>query len=228
MKIINLTDKLEWLGHLTPLDLTQVQHIVLHHIYATTATPEEIHQWHLEQGNDPDSPMYRCIGFGYNEYIRKDGTVYIGRGDNQGAQCYGLNQITYGIACEGNYEVEQTMPQAQLDSLIARIQFNKKRFGKFESVEPHYRFSETSCPGKYFPMEKINLTQIMPMVQFGDTGDSVSYLQKELNNKGFDCGNVDGIFGMKTQRGVLQFQKANGLVQDGIAGPKTWGKLLGG
>ena len=45
--------------------------------------------------------------------------------------------------------------------------------------------------------------------------------------KAFDCGNVDGDFGVKTKAAVMAFQKAKGLVQDGIVGPKTWSKLLG-
>lgn len=37
---------------------------------------------------------------------------------------------------------------------------------------------------------------------------------------------VDGDFGEKTRRGVLWFQRRNGLAQDGIVGPKTWAKLF--
>ena len=47
-----------------------------------------------------------------------------------------------------------------------------------------------------------------------------------LNALGYDCGSVDGIFGSKTYAAVLAFQKANGLVADGIVGSLTWGKLV--
>ena len=67
----------------------------------------------------------------------------------------------------------------------------------------------------------------MPMLYRGCTGDAVKTLQEKLNAKGFDSGNVDGIFGAKTYAAVTAFQKANGLGVDGIVGKLTWGKLYG-
>ena len=67
----------------------------------------------------------------------------------------------------------------------------------------------------------------MPMQYRGCTGDAVKTLQEKLNAKGFDSGNVDGIFGVKTYAAVTAFQKANGLGVDGIVGKLTWGKLYG-
>lgn len=65
----------------------------------------------------------------------------------------------------------------------------------------------------------------MPMLYRGCTGDAVKALQETLNAKGFDSGNVDGIFGAKTYAAVTAFQKANGLGVDGIVGKLTWAKL---
>ena len=65
----------------------------------------------------------------------------------------------------------------------------------------------------------------MPMLYRGGTGDAVKTLQEKLNAKGFDSGNVDGIFGAKTYAAVTAFQKANGLDVDGIVGKLTWAKL---
>ena len=67
----------------------------------------------------------------------------------------------------------------------------------------------------------------MPMLYRGYTGDAVKTLQEKLNAKGFDSGNVDGIFGAKTYAAVTAFQKANSLGVDGIVGKLTWGKLYG-
>ena len=67
----------------------------------------------------------------------------------------------------------------------------------------------------------------MPMLYRGCTGDAVKTLQEKLNAKGFDSGNVDGIFGAKTYAAVTAFQKTNGLGVDGIVGKLTWGKLYG-
>ena len=65
----------------------------------------------------------------------------------------------------------------------------------------------------------------MPMLYSGCTGDAVKTLQEKLNAKGFDSGNVDGIFGAKTYAAVTSFQKANSLGVDGIVGKLTWAKL---
>ena len=67
----------------------------------------------------------------------------------------------------------------------------------------------------------------MPMVYWGCTGDAVKTLQEKLNAKGFNSGNVDGIFGAETYAAVTAFQKANSLGVDGIVGKLTWGKLYG-
>ena len=65
----------------------------------------------------------------------------------------------------------------------------------------------------------------MPMVYWGCTGDAVKTLQEKLNAKGFNSGNVDGIFGAKTYAAVTAFQEANSLGVDGIVGKLTWAKL---
>ena len=43
-------------------------------------------------------------------------------------------------------------------------------------------------------------------------GVDVKFVQKVLNENGFDCGKVDGEFGRKTEKAVTEFQKANGAV----------------
>lgn len=45
--------------------------------------------------------------------------------------------------------------------------------------------------------------------------------QRRASMLGYHVGQVDGILGAKTDRGVLSFQADNTLVTDGIAGPKT-------
>ncbi len=59
----------------------------------------------------------------------------------------------------------------------------------------------------------------------GSNGEEVKKLQETLIEKGYDPGEADGIFGTKTRAAVMAFQKDNGLVSDGIAGPKTLAAL---
>jgi peptidoglycan hydrolase-like protein with peptidoglycan-binding domain len=57
----------------------------------------------------------------------------------------------------------------------------------------------------------------------GDTGNGVLMLQKWLARLvGLDYSSGRGIFGPRTERAVKQFQRASGLLQDGVVGPKTW------
>lgn len=56
------------------------------------------------------------------------------------------------------------------------------------------------------------------------SGDDVKLLQSKLNGKGASL-SVDGSFGPRTLSAVKNFQQANGLVVDGIVGPKTWASL---
>jgi N-acetylmuramoyl-L-alanine amidase len=152
-KIIKTNFK--YLKPLIPLNFNKVFFIIIHHTASKTATVEQIHQWHLKSGFN---------GFGYNEYIRKDGTVYIGRGDHIGAQTKDMNSKSYGICVEGNYDTETEMPKAQFDSLVERIKFNKERFKNDVKVDKHNSFHNTACPGKHFPfdsiLDQVNNTQI--------------------------------------------------------------------
>ena len=63
------------------------------------------------------------------------------------------------------------------------------------------------------------------LVRTGNRGEDVKTLQTKLNALGYDCGDVDGIFGAKTYAAVVAFQKAMGIGVDGIVGSQTWGAL---
>ncbi|WZL78610.1 cell wall hydrolase [Eubacteriales bacterium mix99] len=64
--------------------------------------------------------------------------------------------------------------------------------------------------------------------KWGCRGTEVTHLQQELLNRGcFTHWRATGYFGRKTRQSVVNFQKANGLVPDGIVGPKTNAALYG-
>ena len=52
-------------------------------------------------------------------------------------------------------------------------------------------------------------------------GDDVATLQARLTEMGFDCGRVDGIYGLRTGVAVKEFQKSVGVTIDGKCGPAT-------
>ena len=59
-------------------------------------------------------------------------------------------------------------------------------------------------------------------IRKGSRGPLVAEVQEKL-----DIDPADGIFGPGTEKLVKHWQSSNGLVADGIVGPKTLGKLLG-
>ena len=65
-----------------------------------------------------------------------------------------------------------------------------------------------------------------PTLKKGATGNITKLLQEKLVSLGYNTNGIDGIFGVGTEKAVICFQKAYGLVADGIVGQNTWRKLL--
>jgi peptidoglycan hydrolase-like protein with peptidoglycan-binding domain len=69
-----------------------------------------------------------------------------------------------------------------------------------------------------------------PTIRRGSKGDAVRELQRILNAwyPSLKQLAVDGDFGPATEARVKYMQQRAGLGVDGIVGPRTWGRLLGG
>lgn len=233
MTIIDKT--YEWAKPLSRRSTTDV--LILHHAGVASASPDSIHRTHIGNG---------WAGIGYHYYIRKDGTIYRGRPeDTVGAHAYGANSHSIGVCFEGNYEVETSMPAAQLAAGQALVADIKRRWG-ISKVIGHRDVAgaTTDCPGKYFPLAEMisgktetatnNTTKediIMVATQMignGDRGNAVRSMQGALIAQGYPCGSygADGICGAATVAAIKACQRANGLTADGICGPDTWGALL--
>ena len=59
----------------------------------------------------------------------------------------------------------------------------------------------------------------------GSSGSTVEKLQQRLKNWGYYSGDIDGIYGSRTENAVKKFQRNNGLTADGIVGPATAKKI---
>ena len=57
--------------------------------------------------------------------------------------------------------------------------------------------------------------------KWGSEGETVKKIQQRLSDWGYYSGNVDGVYGSRTETAVKKFQKTNGLTVDGITGPAT-------
>lgn len=65
----------------------------------------------------------------------------------------------------------------------------------------------------------------MQTLRFGDKGLFVQYLQTALLRAGEEPGEIDGIFGRRTENALMRFQDARGIRADGIADRLTWASL---
>ena len=54
------------------------------------------------------------------------------------------------------------------------------------------------------------------------SGDDVLTLQQRLSGLGFDLGRVDGVFGVRTDAALREFQRSVGVDADGTCGPSTF------
>lgn len=194
--------------------------IVLHHASATSCTVEDIHNWHLANG---------WTGFGYHYFVNKKGDIFKGRPDDTiGSHAKGFNSTSIGICFEGNFEKE-TPTQEQIDAGLELVEYLKKKYG-ISRVKGHRELMATSCPGRYFPMERF----------IGVKENLVLSFQRAATADGFNFPKYgcDGKYGSETQSVMQQcvvkrrltykyknatrlVQRLLGIEQDGLAGVQT-------
>ena len=89
-------------------------------------------------------------------------------------------------------------------------------------------YSNKAVPGPGFaatPTPAPTIAPALNTLRQGDRGNEVVSLQQRLIQLGFLTGKADGSYGIATASAGVAFQKANGLVRDGVAGGKTLEKL---
>ncbi len=208
--------------------------IVLHH-FAADSSVKAVHEYHLSRGHK---------GIDYNIVIQLDGEAVWGRGiEYEGGHVLnsgrssGMNQRSIGIACQGNFQ-ERTMTNKQKETLMKVIFDCIRIFPTINSIIGHKEVKNTACPGKFFPLDEakeqlldlrkenvitttIKLDRLLRLRMKYLRGDDVKAVQAELNKRGFDVKGIDGIFGPNTKAAVIDFQKSNRLLVDGIVGKQT-------
>lgn len=189
--------------------------LILHHSACSNCAAEQIHQWHLNNGWE---------GAGYHFLVRKDGNVYRLRPEEYiGAHAQGSNYNSIGICAEGNFENE-TMPEAQKNSLIELVSYLKGKYG-ISKVLKHSDVNNTACPGKNYPFNEIANGKVE---ERHEVSGIIADIQSKLNSKyGYNIA-VDNIYGVDTHKHMVmalqtEFNKQLGskLVIDGIFGSAT-------
>ncbi|MFD1335811.1 peptidoglycan-binding protein [Oceanobacillus iheyensis] len=84
--------------------------------------------------------------------------------------------------------------------------------------------SNSDVPQRLQPILDI-APEHQPTLKEDSVGLEVELVQVKLNHFGFET-DVDGIFGSKTEKQVMNFQKKHDLIIDGIVGEETWTALL--
>ena len=201
--------------------------IILHHAEASNCTIYDIDSWHKNRG-------WVCVGYQY--FVRKDGSIYRGRPDNAvGAHTTNYNSHSIGICAEGAYMKEQ-MGDIQKNAIVELIKYLMNKYPNIKLIFGHREVSATACPGTNYPLAGIKLLSTTEepekediieksWLQVGDEGDDVKFVQKRLNELGYDCGSVDGKFGKITKAAVMKFQETNNLEPDGLVGSQTMNAL---
>lgn len=132
---------------LTPLNLSKVDAIALHHMAHPTADVKTVEGWHINQG---------WTALGYNFWVAFDGTVYAGRWFNQGAGIEKQNSHIISIGFQGDYHTKSVqMPDAQFNAGIDIINYVKSKVPAIKKVGGHRDFMATACPGQYFPLAEM-------------------------------------------------------------------------
>lgn len=117
--------------------------------------------------------------------------------------------------------------------IITVIEGNYSRSVKRRTIAVNHRYIRGYGVPKYdtettkTTTTKGDYTMEMRNLKKGCNGEDVKALQILLNGKHKANLSVDGDFGSKTDAAVRNYQKAEGLGVDGIAGKNTMGSLLG-
>lgn len=122
-------------------------HIVLHHSGTTSGTIQSFHDYHINHN--------KWAGIGYHFVVYKNGEVWRGRPENtQGAHAPAVNSVSIGICFVGNYESESEMPIAQINAGHELLEYLKGKYYGLIVVK-HKDVTNTTCPGRHFPFDKI-------------------------------------------------------------------------
>lgn len=194
--------------------------------------------WHKARG---------WSGVGYHFFIRKDGTLEIGRDlEKVPAAQEGNNTGTIAICLHGL--LVEKFTDAQFNTLRSLCRQINAAYGNALTFHGHCEVANKTCP--VFDYRKVLLLDAkgkmgdgvsssdydLPTVpalsasgleameshvvsmRLGSKGELVKAMQKSLAVLGYFTGALDGDFGARTRAAVLAFQADNHLVADGIFG----------
>lgn len=239
---IALTDGWESRGH---GDVGKTLGVICHHTAGSKNGNMPTLNLLIEGRSDLTGPLSQ-LGLG------RDGTYYIiaagrcyhaGSGNWKGVRTGNTNFI--GIEAENCGNASDPWPDIQLDAYKRGVAAILKHLhldasdccGHYEYAEPKGRKSDPHFSMDEFRSDVARIINgeipprpLIPRVEPGENGRPtlrrgakgalVEFIQRKIGAQ------IDGDFGAITEAALRNFQRQQGLVPDGIVGPKTW-KLLG-
>lgn len=212
----------------TPLNFSRVGKFIIHYSGASRSqTVRSIQNYSM------DTKGYSDIDY---NYIIKDGTIYIGRGDNIGGHTLNNNSTSIG-ACVIGQDGDAT--EADFAAIRDLYEWVCNRVGRRLRVMGHRDANpgQTDCPGDQIEawinagMPVSGGSEDDMFSKIGDANTKVLWLQAVLDGLGHSPGRVDGEYGPRTAAAVLaafevgdgqefgpwQFAKLIMMLKDGTA-----------
>lgn len=124
-----------------------------------------------------------------------------------------------------NSDMAEVVEDAEQVEVTINLQQNEGE--TYVSVEGRYDEDADAIAPSSTPSVSTSATIVTSngVLKYGVRGPQVVQLQDQLKALGYFSANSTGYFGSITQAAVLQFQYANYLTVDGVAGPQTLGLL---
>ncbi|WP_240620249.1 L,D-transpeptidase family protein [Peribacillus acanthi] len=161
-------------------------------------------------GGDPRNPLgKRWLGINARGTW---GTTYAIHGNNNSASIGKF--VSAGCIRMYNNNIEWLFNRIKTNTPVI-ITTSKNSFQTIAATNGYKVDGLTSLPVDVVPTKQAITLKI------GSKGSAVKSLQARLTVLGYEINRIDSIFGKETLSAVKQFQKANSLKVDGIAGPAT-------
>ena len=178
---------------------------------------------HYGSGSDPHEALVQAA------------TITVYRDANQDSQRTGDKTDTglFDIDQHWGYDLPyNNVYYASAGCLVGRTRNGHREFMSLIKKDRRYELNRnyiyytTVISGSDLIQQTGGSSSPLQLLKEGSSGPVVKQLQQRLQEKGFNPGSIDGVFGLGTKAAVRAFQKANGLEPDGIVGQQTW-KALG-
>lgn len=191
--------------------LTGAERIVPLQTHDITLFGFDMNEWKTTPGSKfplkPEAPSADCILWNYKPFINLG--LYLPDQEN------GINTNTFCHELMHAYRMMANMKSMPIQDVMDTYFHNEDR--NF----PTGNFAQQW--GLLAPF--IHPVNTYAVLKIGSKGDAVKELQTDLDLLAYKVGIVDGEFGPKTAKGVMEFQKSHSLIADGIVGKNTWARI---